>query len=152
LFRLSGVEAQVNGIINLFHPIDSWTINLEFTNGVENKMTNNINITWYQMWKAYIGNAMDWKYCLVIIRSFNMDLGVNGTRFWSAQLDYPFGVSGNNWRTGKVLINPMNTKQGEYDFEMNWDPPKWRISAKFFNTDNYGQFINHSFWFIVAII
>jgi archaellum component FlaC len=133
LFRLGGVEAQVNGIINLFHPEHTNFTIVRFTNGISTTDPVPINFNWYRLYKPYSGNAMDVKYYWVVVRGFSVNLGWNGSRFWMVNpIDYPFGVSANYWRSATVSPGLFEDKQAKYDFEFKWDPPKYTVRDKIF--------------------
>jgi hypothetical protein len=114
--------------------------------------TANISIAWYKLHRFDSGHATDFEYYLVIARGLSLYLTTNGVRWWSDQLDYPFTVNSNFWRSINIIGSPMYTKDGRFDFEANWDPPKYRFGVMAIDPSAIGYINNDSFWFIIAIV
>jgi hypothetical protein len=94
------------------------------------------------------GDGQDLKYLILVVRGFNISLPVNGTRFWSYQLDLPIPrVNNNDFEVQHALNSPMNTRQAQYDFEFN-PISKFRIVVKAHTTPP-GDVTDDSFMFIV---
>jgi hypothetical protein len=86
---------------------------------------------------------------LVVVRGFYITLGVNYVRFWSDQIDLPIPpVNNYDFRVWYALNSPMDTLQGEYDFEFN-PGGVFRFGVKATGQNGKGIILNNSFMFIV---
>jgi hypothetical protein len=111
-----------------------------------------LNGSWCQPIKLSDGRGNDLKFLILVVRGFYITLRVNYVRFWNDQMDLLIPpVNNNDFRVWYALNSPMNTKQGEYDFEFN-PGAKFRFGVKATGQNGQGIIENDSFMFIVQYI
>jgi hypothetical protein len=149
--RVDPLFGRINNLELLYEKIDEFTLmNLHFTNGTGIDSYAQLQGTWYRPMILSDGGGSGLKFLILVVHAINVVLQMNFIRCWSDQLNLPIPpVNNNDFRVWNALNSPMQTKQVEYDFEIN-PGGIYRNGAKCLGSNQIlGQIINDSSRFIV---
>jgi hypothetical protein len=75
--QVNNLNSQLQGVLNLFHPIHSGSYRPIFTDGGTDREASYV-ISWYNLHRFDSGHGGGFKYVLVIVRGFYLNLPLNG--------------------------------------------------------------------------